>query len=238
MTAFDVPRGSDRFAIVPGAAEVGYRAVDLTEPVAHRRRAVAEVGAQLRRLRSAATATEQTADELEGVAAALAAVADRLDGGPKRTRRVPSSSDDLARGVRMYNPVWGPGSVLAPPMEMTVEDDGVVGRCTLDLAYEGPPGHVHGGFSAMLLDQILGLAVAAAGHASVTRTLRVDYRRPVPLEVPLDVHGRFVEAAEGGLCARGTISVDGQVLVRGEGMFVVLGAQQARRFLVPPADPS
>jgi acyl-coenzyme A thioesterase PaaI-like protein len=238
VTVFDVPRGTDRFAIVPGAVEAGYRASDLTEPVVRRRDAVADVGAQLRRLRIAATATEQSAEVLEEVATALAAVADRLEGGPRRSRQVPSSSDDLVLGVRMYNPVWGPGSVIAPPMELAVEDTGVTGRCTLDLAYEGPPGYAHGGVSAMLLDELFGLAVAAAGHASVTRSLRVDYRGPVPLQVPIDVHCAFVESGEGGLLTRGTISVDGQVLVRGEGLFVVLGAQQVRRFLAPPDESS
>jgi acyl-coenzyme A thioesterase PaaI-like protein len=45
----------------------------------------------------------------------------------------------------------------------------------------------HGGVSAMLIDQLLGHAAAAAGHPGVTTDLSVRYRRPVPLDVPLRV---------------------------------------------------
>ncbi len=34
------------------------------------------------------------------------------------------------------------------------------GVVTLTLPYQGPPGHVHGGVSALLLDHVLGVANA------------------------------------------------------------------------------
>ncbi|MDX3309741.1 hypothetical protein P1S61_11670 [Streptomyces sp. ME08-AFT2] len=56
----------------------------------------------------------------------------------------------------MYGPVTGAGSPLAPPMRVTPADGGFVGRCDLGIAHEGPPGYVHGGVSAMLLDELMG----------------------------------------------------------------------------------
>jgi hypothetical protein len=48
-------------------------------------------------------------------------------------------------------------------MRVTLADDGIVGRCTLGIAHEGPPGYGHGGMSAMPLDELMGWACAAAG---------------------------------------------------------------------------
>ena len=62
----------------------------------------------------------------------------------------------------------------------------VTGRC--------PPMSGHGGVSAMLIDQLLGHAAAVPGHPGVTTELSVRYRRPVPLDVPLRVGGRVIEA--------------------------------------------
>ncbi|SOD72092.1 thioesterase superfamily protein [Jatrophihabitans sp. GAS493] len=47
--------------------------------------------------------------------------------------------------------------------------------------YEGPPGLVHGGVLALLLDQLFTEAAAAAGMPAMTVNLVVNYRRPTPL---------------------------------------------------------
>ena len=59
------------------------------------------------------------------------------------------------------------------------------GRVTLGKPHEGPPGLVHGGVVATLLDHVLARAVRAAGRGGLTATLTVTYRRPVPLGVAL-----------------------------------------------------
>jgi uncharacterized protein (TIGR00369 family) len=59
------------------------------------------------------------------------------------------------------------------------------GRVTVGKPHEGPPGMVHGGVVATLLDHVLARAIRAAGRGGLTATLTVTYRRPVPLGVPL-----------------------------------------------------
>ena len=55
------------------------------------------------------------------------------------------------------------------------------GRASADFhlgaAYEGPPGLVHGGVAALILDQILGEAAGAGGKPGMTGTLTLRYRR-------------------------------------------------------------
>ena len=51
----------------------------------------------------------------------------------------------------------------------------------LDLVWEGPPGHVHGGYVAYLYDCVMGHHNIAVGVPGMTGTLRVRFRRPTPL---------------------------------------------------------
>lgn len=68
----------------------------------------------------------------------------------------------------------------------------VVARTRLPAHLQGPPGCAHGGIVAALLDEAMAKATAALGVLALTRTLAIDFRRPVPLRAPLRVEGRFV----------------------------------------------
>ncbi len=46
----------------------------------------------------------------------------------------------------------------------------------------GPPGHVHGGAVAAVMDEALGLAAWAAGYPIVVGNLNVNFRNMLPLE--------------------------------------------------------
>lgn len=80
------------------------------------------------------------------------------------------------------NAVVGVRNAIAPPVILTWEDDGSVrSEVELGVAYEGPPGCVHGGVSALLLDHLMG-ETASAAHTRliVTGTLTLRYLRPLP----------------------------------------------------------
>ncbi len=51
----------------------------------------------------------------------------------------------------------------------------------LNALYEGPPGQVHGGVVALVLDQVFGEAAAAGGTPGMTGTLTLRYRLNTPL---------------------------------------------------------
>ena len=79
------------------------------------------------------------------------------------------------------NAVVGIRNPVAPPLTIVSNEDGVSAEFELSSAYEGPPNLVHGGVSALILDQLLGEAAAAAGKPGMTGTLTVRYRRATPL---------------------------------------------------------
>ena len=72
-------------------------------------------------------------------------------------------------------------SPLSPPATWTF-DAGVLDlRVTFGAAYEGPPGHLHSGFIALVFDELLAMATVLTGESGLTGKLSVRYRRPTPL---------------------------------------------------------
>jgi hypothetical protein len=200
-----------------------------------RRQAVGELGDALRSLVEHATATEVPTDELTRAAERIRQVAALL-GERLRDRSTLASADDLIDGVRMYNPVTGGGSALAPPLHIEEAGGVTVGTCTLGLAFEGPPMYTHGGVSAMLLDQMLGYAVSASGRAGMTVRLDTSYRAPVPLLTPLRLTAEVTGVDGRRVIASGAITTAAEpdtVLVSATGTFVTLRAGQAQALFGP-----
>ncbi|MFW2381308.1 MAG: PaaI family thioesterase [Acidimicrobiales bacterium] len=214
-----------------GMGHLGTPEVELTTALAERREAVAELGGALRELISSAIGTEATVDVLRTATADAQTLAAVL-GEQQRRPEEPSSVDDLRRGQRLFNPVVGVANPVAPPMRVEINDGAAVGWCTLDWRYEGPFTFAHGGVSALLLDQIMGYAVAAAGHPGVTGRLEVRYRTAVPLGQPLRLEAKFIDVLGVRAAVRGSISLAGEpdsALVEAEGRFLALRPEQAER---------
>ena len=86
-------------------------------------------------------------------------------------------------------------NAIAPPLTVVQEGRGVRSSFTLGAAYEGPPGSVHGGILALVLDQLLGEAAGAGGKPGMTATLTVTYRQRAGARRP---HGRGLDRAVQG----------------------------------------
>lgn len=212
----------------------------MAEDLGSRREAVAGLGDALRTLVDAAVRTEVPAAELDGVAAAVRDLAERLNAERRSLHDIPSV-DDPATGERWYSPVYGAGNPVAPPVEATDSPDGrATGRATFGKTHEGPPGLVHGGVVATVLDHVLARAVRAAGRGGLTATLTVSYRRPVPLGVPV-----VATAEMGATDGRRTTATarlvaeddPGTTLAEAEGLFVALRPERAADVFAPTGRP-
>ena len=165
-------------------------------------------------------AGDQTGADMEEIAATLDEITGRL------TAKAPSRDARLAvmwqgEGVTRHDPVTGPENALAPPLTLHGKDDGSVeGVVVLDLPYQGPPGHVHGGVTALLLDHTLGVANHWGGPSGMTAELTLRYRRPTPLFEPLTVTGRQVSVDGPRIRTVGAISAGGRECVTAEGLFI------------------
>ena len=110
---------------------------------------------------------------------------------------------------------------IAPPMD--IRWDGEESRCslTLPLQYQGPPGRVHGGVVALMLDHVLGNA-ANSGDVprAYTRYLNVQYDAATPVGEPLVVTGRVVRQEGRKRFLEGEVTCHGEVRVRAEGLWI------------------
>ncbi|MBA0051188.1 PaaI family thioesterase [Streptomyces sp. AJS327] len=207
----ELAAGPEPVATGTGAGE-GYGAepTDVEEAAAAARRVVAAL----------LHAGDRPGAELRDVAATLHGLADRLDAHAPATeaRLAEMWADD---GAVRHDPVAARRNPLAPPLTLTRRDDGsVTAVTTLGLPYQGPPGCVHGGISALLLDHTLGAASRRAGEPAVTGQLTLRYRRPTPLFAPLTLEARRLSVAGRRIQAEGTLSADGRVCVSATGLFV------------------
>jgi hypothetical protein len=176
-----------------------------------------EAAALLRRVAGLALAAEGDEPALDDLVAALRtaeeALAGRVPAGAPPRLGPAAGGDgrvyvDHARDIGAYNPCF-------PEYELSVEGDRASGTVTFPVAYEGPPGVVHGGFLALFFDCAVQHHNCDAGVAGRTTSLALRYRRPAPLLTPLDVAIDRV-AGDGRIRSTGTLSAGGRVLCEAE----------------------
>jgi acyl-coenzyme A thioesterase PaaI-like protein len=159
-------------------------------------------------------------------AATLAAAKEKIDCATEKLSaelmpdsfgvRQTGDSQSMAWG----NVMIGLRNPVAPPLAINHEANGLVWtEFTLGAAYEGPPGHVHGGVCAMVLDHVLGATAHKPGRPAVTGTLSVRYLRGTPLgPLRAEAHVERVEGVK--TFASGHIADAQGITVRAEGVFL------------------
>ncbi|MBI9084910.1 MAG: PaaI family thioesterase [Desulfobacterales bacterium] len=126
---------------------------------------------------------------------------------------------------------YGCGRLNAHGLQIKSYWDGDETVCTLTPQphHLAIPGYVYGGLIASVIDcHGTGTAAAAAYRAQgramdteppfrfVTAALHVDFLRPTPIGVPIDVRATVAELKEKKVVVRVTLSAAGQVCARGE----------------------
>jgi acyl-coenzyme A thioesterase PaaI-like protein len=162
----------------------------------------------------------------EADAATVAAVKEQIDAAVNRLQerqidgafgaRHTASGETVAWG----NAVIGIRNALAPPVRTHRDESGRVwGDFDLGAAYEGPPGHVHGGVSALILDHILGEAASPDRKPRFTGSITVRYLRATPLGA---LHVEAVRTRNDGVktyCTGHIADAEG-ITVEAEGVFI------------------
>jgi acyl-coenzyme A thioesterase PaaI-like protein len=124
--------------------------------------------------------------------------------------------------VAWGNVAIGPRNPLAPPLEVQQDTESRAHFDThLGAAYEGPPGHLHGGYCALVLDHLLG-HVASYGSpdtAVATGTISFRYHRPTRLGA---LHAEAEVQSQDGrkVFVVGHLADDEGTTVTAEGVFI------------------
>lgn len=144
----------------------------------------------------------------------------RFGEDPEGTRRLYLNH---ATDVGAFNPSF-------PEYEFErIDADTASGTVTFPVAYEGPPGMVHGGFLGVFFDCIVQHHNCATDPSGMTRTMTVTYRRPVPLlaELRFDV---VRTQADRKVCSTARLLLGDDVLCVGEVHAVVLPPERLTGF--------
>jgi uncharacterized protein (TIGR00369 family) len=119
----------------------------------------------------------------------------------------------------------GPASAIGLHLEFLLAEDGaVVCLPTIPECFEGPPGYLHGGIIATLLDEAMSKTVRARGLKAVTGRMEIDYRRPVRSAAPIRLEGRLLrsEGRKHWTEAR-ILDARGHMLAEAKGIFIEIG---------------
>src|SRR5262245_35808852 len=96
----------------------------------------------------------------------------------------------------------------------------VVSRFAVPGRFHGAPGIAHGGIIATIADEISCVAAFSLRDSRVvTGELSVRYRRPCPVEVPLDFEARVVSEHPRYFVIEADVKRDGEVLAHSTGKF-------------------
>lgn len=175
----------------------------------------------VRELIEAALKTEAEPDSIEAVRTTIRSAIDALRSRQRDESRVVRHAVG-GRPVVWGNAVIGLRNAIAPPLTIQHGDDAAScwSEFTLGSAYEGPPGWVHGGVCALVLDHVLGEAASSGLTKPLfTGTLTLRFVRGTPL-------GRLradaaVERTEGVKSfVSGHLSDADGVTVEAEGIFI------------------
>jgi len=173
-------------------------------------------------VRALIDATIRTEAGAETVAAAKAEI-------DAATARLRSEQVDGSYGVRFTadgdqmpwgNVVIGVRNPVAPPLVIEQSaDGGVFTDFHLGAAYEGPPGHVHGGVAALALDHILGAAASSPQRPRLTGTITLRYLRLTRLG-RLHAQARITRTEGVKTFTAGHLADEEGVTVEAEGVFI------------------
>jgi acyl-coenzyme A thioesterase PaaI-like protein len=131
---------------------------------------------------------------------------------------------------RRLSPVSGPLNPLAPPVHYDeIRDTGIQAHVTFGVAYQGPPGYVHGAFIAGVFDDVLGAANMASGNPGMTVQLNVRYRRPTPLQTPLRVVARHTRREGRRIFCEASMLAGDEVTAEAEGVFAEITLERAQK---------
>ncbi|HEX4576412.1 MAG TPA: PaaI family thioesterase [Edaphobacter sp.] len=158
---------------------------------------------------------------------------------PDTTRHTPASMDTPTIDERA-NHCFGCGPANPQGLHLVFTTDTsdpnaitATAQVQLDRMHEGPPGHIHGGIVAALLDEAMSKLNRPLNVLAMTRHMEVDYLRPAPLYQPLVLVARHLNRAtkpDGTLDRKLFHQAelqrpDGTVLARSKGVFIAIDAK-------------
>jgi uncharacterized protein (TIGR00369 family) len=149
---------------------------------------------------------------------------------PDDALHLPASMDDamispeaVKRGTNCFG--CGPTNPQGLHLRFSIDPVALTVTAPVQLTrlHEGPPGYIHGGIIATLLDEAMSKLNRPLEVLAVTRNMQVDYLKPSPLNQPLTLTGRHLSREGRKLHHQAELTnAEGEVLARATGLFIVI----------------
>ena len=145
----------------------------------------------------------------------------------KPTSEEAVSSPELAplyHGAQNHCFGCGTNNPVGLRLEFSKQADGaVVCDAVVSDNYEGPPGYLHGGIIATLLDEAMSKANRAQGVTAMTRQMQVEYLRPVPSGASIQIEGHVTRSEGRKHWTEAHIrNAEGRILAQATGLFIAI----------------
>lgn len=194
------------------------------EHYAERRRLAAalnSLASQIVRIDAGADELKRWADTAEMLCAETARHAQRDEkAGHRRMWQGEASALDVW-DLFDFDSVSGESNAIAPGMRFVQDLPTVVTTVNCGLAYQGPPGCVHGGVIAWIFDALLSRVQHVNGLFGMTGGLSIRYLAPTPIATELRGEAE-VQRMEGRKAfITGRLLADGRVTAEAEGVFIL-----------------
>ena len=145
---------------------------------------------------------------------------------PETALHLPATMDAITPpGLATHCFGCGPDNPEGLLLKFTINPEALTATAAVNLTrrHEGPPGYIHGGLIATLLDEAMSKLNRPLDVVAMTRTMQIDYLRPSPLNQPLTLVGRHDHREGRKLYHRAELTnAEGTILAQATGLFIVI----------------
>lgn len=187
-----------------------------------------ELAAAARALNETVVSTDISLDTATEITEAMRQLTQRLKKEPQLTgfvdmaRRKDRGSIDNVMGELVA--IAGRSHPSAPALTWHEEPNRIVGEVVFGPAFEGPPGHAHGGWVAGILDHLMGMTHVKTGRPGMTSGLSVRYLKPTPLNTKIHINAETTEIDERRTEVTASMRVGDTLTATAEAIFVRVDA--------------
>ncbi|MFP5382597.1 MAG: PaaI family thioesterase [Gammaproteobacteria bacterium] len=187
------------------------------------------IGTALKEITERMIRADMPENVLEEIAAQLESVSARSGEYKRRSQmriyerlfaRTATRQDVL--DILDYEIFTGLSTPISPPMTLWLDGDLVRGRANLGLTFQGPPGRVHGGVIAAMLDVLMAKTQDISKTMGVTGTLNIRYIKGTPINTDIDMEARILRIDGRKLFCEGRFFVNGEQTVHAEGVWIAM----------------
>ena len=119
--------------------------------------------------------------------------------------------------------------VLQTVLLKTEIENQLNGRVWFGRKTAGPPGHVHGGCQAAILDEMMGSTGWHFGYTVVAAKIEVSFLEMIPYEQCYELRGKIIKVEDRKVRIEAELFSGEKIYASSSGLFIILNSDQLSR---------